>query len=168
MSERARSPRISLIVAMDRNDVIGRGNALPWHLPADLRHFRRLTLGKPVIMGRRTHESLGRPLPERTNIVISRDPGFRAPGCLVARALPEALDAAGAVPEVMVIGGAEVFEAALPRAARIYLTRVHAEVAGDARFPRLDPAAWREIEREDHPADERNPYPYSFVTLERR
>jgi len=158
---------ISIITAMDENRVIGRANALPWRLPNDLRRFRRLTTGHAVIMGRRNYESIGRPLPERRNIVITRQPGYSAPGCQVVHSLEQALAAAGEDPEIFIIGGAEIYAQALPRAARLYLTLVHAAVAGDVRFPPFDQGEWREIERERHEADDRHPYPYSFVVLER-
>lgn len=158
---------ISLIVAMDRNRLIGRGNALPWHLPADLAHFKSITLGKPIVMGRKTYESIGRPLPGRHNIVVSRNPDFSAPGCTVVASVEAALAAAGDVPEVMVIGGAQVYAEALPRAQRIYLTRVDAAFEGDAWFPALDAAVWRECHCAEHAPDDRNPYPYVFLVLER-
>jgi dihydrofolate reductase len=160
--------KISLIVAMDRNRLIGRGNALPWHLPAELQHFKALTLGKPILMGRKTYESIGRPLPGRHNIVISRNPDFSAPGCTVVASVEAALAAAGDVEEVMVIGGAQLYAELLPRAQRIYLTRIEAEFDGDAWFPPLADATWQEVACSTQAADERNPYSYSFVTLERR
>ncbi len=159
---------IALIAAVARNGVIGRDNRLPWHLPADLRHFRRLTLGKPVLMGRRTFESLGRPLPGRTNIVLTRDPDFHAPGCIVVHSLPEGIAAAGECEELMVMGGAALYEAALPLADRMYLTRIHHAFAGDTRFAAYDEKEWVTTAREDHAPDEDNPYPYSFITLHRR
>ncbi len=163
-----RTPRVSIIVAMARNRVIGAGGTLPWHLPADLRHFRSVTMGKPIIMGRRTHESIGRPLPGRHNIVVSRREDFRpAEGCSRALSLAHALEIAGAVEEAMVVGGAALYLEALERARRIYLTEVHVEVAGDVWFPSFDREAWREVERLDRAADEANPHPHSFVLLER-
>ena len=160
--------RIALIVAMDRNRVIGRGNELPWHLPADLAHFKRVTLGKPVLMGRRTFESIGRPLPGRHNIVVSGQPGYQAPGCTVVTDIEAGLDAAGGADELMVLGGSTLFEALLPRAGRLYLTLVETEVAGgDTWFPALDPSQWRETERTERDADDRNPFRLAFVTLER-
>ena len=158
---------ISLIVAMDRNRLIGRGNALPWHLPADLQHFKATTMAKPVVMGRKTYESIGRPLPGRHNIVISRNAAFAAPGCTVVASLEAALRAAGAVAEIMIIGGAQLYAEALPHAQRIYLTRIDADFDGDAWFPALDATVWRECQCEEHPPDERNPHPYSFLVLER-
>lgn len=159
---------LSIVVAMDRNRLIGRGNALPWRLPADLKHFKAVTLGKPIIMGRKTYESIGRPLPGRTNIVVSRDPGYAARGCAVVRSVEAALAAASEAAEIMLIGGAQLYAELLPRTQRIYLTRIDADFQGDAWFPELVPADWRELERSDHAPDERNPYPYSFVLLERR
>lgn len=159
---------VTLIVAVAEHGVIGQGNALPWHLPGDLQRFKALTLGKPIIMGRKTFDSIGRPLPGRSNIVISRQPELRLPGCVVVASLPAALTAAGTADEVMIIGGAEIYRQALPLAQRIYLTRVHAAIPGDAVFPALDAAQWRELVREDYSADERHAYAYSFVTLERR
>lgn len=158
-------PRVSLIVAIAHGGVIGRDNDLPWHLPDDLKHFKALTWGKPVVMGRRTFESIGRPLPGRENRVVSRRPGFEAPGCRVFANLAQAL--AGPVPEVMVIGGAQIYAAALPLAQRIYLTEVDAQVQGDARFPEFDPAEWHELSREPHAADERHAQGFTFRVLER-
>ena len=160
--------RISLIAAMTDDRVIGIRNRLPWKLPADMRWFRRHTLGKPIVMGRKTFESFGaKPLPERLNIVITRDPAYRAEGAVVVHDIDAALQAAGEAEEVMIIGGASFYEQMLPRAHRLYLTFVHADIQGDAWFPEFDSTAWRAIHREDHPADEKNPYPYSFVILER-
>ncbi len=158
---------IGLVVAMAEGRVIGAGGRLPWHLPADLRHFRALTLGKPIVMGRRTFESIGRPLPGRTNIVVTRDPELRAAGISIARDLEAALCMARPLGEVMVIGGAAIYVQALPLCGRIYLTEIHAEISGDTWFPAYDPDEWRERARTDHPPDPANRYPYSFVVLER-
>jgi dihydrofolate reductase len=158
---------IAIVVAMAENRVIGNANRLPWHLPADLRHFRQVTVGKPVLMGRKTHESIGRPLPERTNIVVTRDRSYEAPGCIVVHSIESALKAAGDREEVMVIGGTDFYRQLLPKADRLYLTLVHAEFEGDARFPELDEREWREVERVDCAPDEKNPWPYSFIRLER-
>lgn len=155
---------VTLVVARADNGVIGRDNALPWRLPADLRHFKRLTLGKPVIMGRRTFESIGKPLPGRENIVLTRDTGWQAAGVTVAAGLDTAL--ANDAPEVSVIGGAQVYAVALPLADRIYLTEVHATPDGDTVLPPFGPE-WQEVAREDHAAEGDQPA-YSFVTLERR
>ena len=158
---------ISFVVAYDRRRAIGKDNRLPWRLPDDMRHVRDLTIGKPLIMGRRTWESIGRPLPGRTSIVLTRDREFRCDGCLIARTADEALTLAGAAPEVIVFGGAGVFKDFLPRADRIYLTEVDTEAAGDTYFPPLDPKDWREVDRQAHPADARHPFAFEFVTLER-
>ena len=158
---------ISLIAALDRNRVIGKDNTLPWHLPNDLKHFRDLTQGKPVIMGRKTYESIGRPLPDRINIIITRDPQYTAAGCVITHSVEDALLAAGDAKEIMVAGGAEIFRLFLPLVHRLYLTYIDAVVPGDAYFPTIAPAQWREVEREDHPADTTHQYSYSFVTLER-
>lgn len=158
---------LSLLVAVAENGVIGRQNDLPWRLPDDLKRFKALSLGKPVIMGRRTYESIGRPLPQRANIVVSRQPGLAIEGCIVVGSLDEALAAAREAPEILVIGGAEIFREALPRANRIYLTRVHADVEGDVHFPALAPDQWRELDVEHHPADERHAHAFSFILLER-
>jgi len=161
---------VSLIAALTDDYVIGIDNRLPWKLPADMRWFRRHTLGKTVLMGRKTFESLGcRPLPERRNLVITSDRSFSAEGVEVVHDIDETIALAEAEGgELMVIGGASFYEQMLERADRLYLTFVHAEVAGDAWFPRFDVDQWREVEREDHAADEKNPHPYSFVILERR
>jgi dihydrofolate reductase len=159
--------RVSLVVAASDNGVIGRDNGLPWHLPADLRHFKQLTMGHPVLMGRRTHESIGRPLPGRLNLVLTRDRDYRAGGCRVVHDFPGAREAAGDAPELMVIGGDAVYREALPRADRVHLTRVHTRLQGDAYFPDLDVGEWRETERTFRPADAANPFDLSFVLLER-
>lgn len=159
--------RVSLIAAVAENGVIGRDNTLPWRLPADLRHFRRLTLGHPVLLGRRNYESIGRPLPGRTNIVLTRRRGYTAPGCTVVHSLADALAAAAGTDELFVAGGAEIYAQALERAQRFYLTRVHAEVPGDTRFPEVDWSRWRETARERHEPDAEHAYSYSFITLER-
>ncbi|MDR2214445.1 MAG: dihydrofolate reductase [Nevskiaceae bacterium] len=158
--------RLSAVVAATENDVIGRGNQMPWHLPADLSHFKRLTLGKPVLMGRRTFESIGRPLPGRLNLVLSRR-GFAASGVVTVSTLDEAMRAASDAPEMAVIGGADVFRLAMPQLDVLYLTRIHAHLNGDTFLPPLDPAQWREVSREWRAADERNVYAMSFITLER-
>ncbi|MBK1700739.1 dihydrofolate reductase [Thiococcus pfennigii] len=160
-------PRVSLIAAMAHNRVIGRDNALPWHLPADLAHFKRLTLDKPIVMGRRTWESLPGLLARRRHIVVTRDPGYRAPGCLVVGSPEEALAAAAGAAELMVIGGAALYRAMLPLAQRLYLTEIAADIAGDTVFPAWDPACWRENRREVRARDARNPYDLAFVELVR-
>jgi len=161
--------KISLIAAMTDEKVIGIDNRLPWRLPADMQWFRRHTLGKPIIMGRKTFESFGsKPLPERTNIVITRDEDYQAAGAVVVHSIDAALQAAGAVDEVMIIGGASFYEQMLPRAQRLYLTFVHASIIGDAWFPDIDFTQWQEIERHDNQADEKNPYAHSFCIFERK
>jgi len=161
---------VSLIAALTDEHVIGIDNRLPWKLPADMRWFRRHTLGKTVLMGRKTFESLGcRALPERRNVVITSDRGFTAEGAEVVHDIEQALALArDEGEELMVIGGASFYDQMLARADRLYLTYVHADIKGDAWFPRFDAAQWREVERQDHAADEKNPHPYSFVILERR
>jgi dihydrofolate reductase len=158
---------ISLVVAMADNGVIGNGGALPWRIPEDMRRFRVLTLGKPCIMGRKTWDSLPKkPLAGRANIVITRDNSFRAEGAVVVHSLDEALAAAGGAREICIIGGAEIYKAALPRANRIDLTEVHIAPRGDARLPPFDKTAWREAAREEHATPEG--LRYSYVTLRRR
>ncbi len=163
----AQPVRISLIAALGEDRIIGRKGRLPWHLPADLRHFKALTLGKPVLMGRRTRESLPAPLPGRRMLVLSRDPAFSAPESTRVGSLDEALALCAGAAELMVMGGGEVYRLALPRASRLYLTEVHGRFHGDTHFPEWDRRQWREVARADHPADERNPWPYSFVTWQR-
>jgi dihydrofolate reductase len=160
--------RRSLVVAMARNRVIGRDNRLPWRLPADLAFFKRTTLGHPVIMGRKTYESIGKPLPGRVNIVVTTQRGFTAPGCLVANSLDEAYRAAGDAPEVSVIGGSSLYATALPTADAIYLTEVDADVEGDVCFPPFDRSQWVETELERHAADERHAYPFRILRLDRK
>lgn len=175
---------ISLISAMGRNRVIGINNTLPWRLPADLKHFKQITLGKPVLMGRKTYESIGKPLPDRTNIIISGDSNYQIPGCSVVNSIDAALAAATGYEEIMVIGGAALYQQLLPRADRLYLTLIDENFNGDAWFPEykliapdhestgntdalFQRAQWHEIERTDHAPDASNPYQYSFLILER-
>jgi dihydrofolate reductase len=158
----------SLIVARARNGAIGKDNGMPWHLPADFAHFKRTTLGRPVIMGRRTWESIGRALPGRRNIVVSRTPGWRAPGAEVVGSLDEAWRAVEGADEAFVIGGAQLYAEALPEADRIYLTEIAGEVDGDTFFPPLAPGQWRETVLGEHPADDRNRFALRFLLLERR
>ena len=159
---------IAIIAAVAANGVIGRNNDLPWHLSADLKRLKTLTTGHHMIMGRRTFESLGRPLPNRTTIVITRDPSFHADDVEVAHSLDEALDRAAGDDLVFIAGGTKVFEAALHRADRMYLTRVHAEPEGDTWFPEFDDVKeWQLVDSEHFEADEKNDYPYSFLTYER-
>ncbi len=166
------TPRLCLIVAMARNRVIGRGGEMPWHLPADLRHFKAVTMGKPLIMGRKTFQSIGRPLPGRTNIVVTRRPDFTIEGILTCTDWAATVALAGeiaqrdGVDEIMVIGGGEIYALALPRADRIYLTEVQIDAAGDTVFPEIESGAWRERSRDSHPSDADAPG-YDFVLLER-
>ena len=159
---------ISLIVAMAEQRVIGRGNAMPWHLPADLRHFKAVTMGKPVVMGRRTFESIGRPLPGRRNLVISRNPEWQAAGVDVAPSLEAALAMLADCEEVMIIGGGQLYAEALPRADRLYLTHIELAVEGDTFFPDYQRYQWQQIEQSSHPADDKNPHAYRFETLQRQ
>ena len=164
---------LALIVAVAENGAIGLNNGLPWHLPDDLKYFKRVTMGKPILMGRKTFESIGRPLPGRTNIVISANPDYQADGIRVVSSLEEALALAEDIAtidgaeELMVIGGAQIYAAALPRATRLYLTEVHAEVAGDAYLPPLDLKLWQEVSRAYHPSVLPEQYAHSFVVYER-
>lgn len=158
---------VSAVVAAAHNNVIGKNNELPWRLPADLRRFKELTLGHAVIMGRKTLESIGRPLPERQNIVVTHDPALvEMVGVLAVASFDAALQAAQG-DEVFVIGGAQIYREAMPRLDRIYMTEVDADIEGDTFFPELKPGDWREVSRERHTADDRNQYDYAFVTLER-
>lgn len=160
--------QISIIVAMDNRGVIGINDRLPWKLSADLQHFKALTMGKPIIMGRKTHESIGRPLPGRENIVITRDRDYRSVGCTILNSLEEAFRHCAMAKEVMIMGGAELYRQTLNLATRIYLTEVHTEVPGDIFFPKFNWHEWREIKRKDFLADEKNEYNYSFVVLKRK
>jgi dihydrofolate reductase len=162
--------RVSLIWAMTRNRVIGRDNALPWRLPDEMRHFMRTTLGHTVIMGRKQFEAMGsKPLPKRTNVVITRNVSYVANGAVVVRTLDEAIEQArkNGDEEAMVIGGGEIYALALPRADRLYFTLIDTEMAGDTFFPTFDETQWREVSRQDHVADERHPFAYSIRVLDR-
>lgn len=162
---------ISMIAAMAQDRVIGKDNQMPWHLPADLAHFKRVTLGKPVLMGRKTFESIGRPLPGRRNLVISRNPDYRADGVEVVDSVDAALALLATgdrVDELMVIGGGHLYAELLPRADRLYLTRIDLVVEGDTRFPAFSDAEWVRVESESHQPDEKNPHPYCFETWQRR
>lgn len=161
-------PTLSLLAAVAANGVIGKDNALPWHLPADLKRFKALTLGHPIIMGRKTFQAIGRALPGRHNIVVTRQPDYRAPGCTVATSLAAALGCARDADEVFVIGGAELYRAALPLAERLYLTEIAAAFDGDARFPDYDRAAWHEVSREHQAAGVAAPFAFDFVRYDRR
>jgi dihydrofolate reductase len=162
------TPGVTLIVAVSDNGVIGRDNALPWHLPEDLKRFKRITMGKPVVMGRKTFESIGKPLPGRLNIVVTRDAHYRREGVTVVHGVDDALRAAGAAEQIMIIGGSDLFRLFLPRATRVHLTRVHAEVAGDVFWPALDEKEWSVVGREEFAADERHAHAMTFESWERR
>ena len=156
------------MVAVSRNGVIGRDNQLPWRLPDDLAYFKRVTMGHPILMGRRTYESIGRALPGRLNIVVTHQRGYEAPGCVVAHSLEEAWRAAGDAAEISIIGGTVIFRETLPFADRIHLTEVDAEVEGDTFFPPFDRTEWRETEVLRHAPDERHRYPFRIVVLDRK
>ncbi len=158
---------IAIIAAMDRNRLIGDGDRLPWRLAADMRRFRALTMGNPIIMGRRTHESIGKVLPGRRNIVLSRNSDYRAPGCEVVADLQAALNVCDSSDTPMVIGGAQIYRQVLPRAQRMYLTLLDGSFNGDTWFPEYDHRQWRETFREDHEQDADSPCAFSFVNLER-
>ncbi len=158
---------ISIIVAMAQNRAIGKDNRLLWHLPADLRHFKQITSGHTVIMGRKTYDSVGKALPNRRNIVITRQ-RIEIEGCEVTGSVNEALSLCTAHEEVFIIGGAQIYEQAIPLTQRIYLTLVEQSFEGDTFFPEIDSTAWRETSRQHYEPDEKNPLPYSFITLERR
>ncbi|QVL47894.1 MAG: dihydrofolate reductase [Thiocapsa sp.] len=166
-TEQRQAPPLCLVAAIADNGVIGRENRLPWYLPADLGHFKQLTLDKTIVMGRRTWESLPGLLPRRRHIVLSRDPAFRPDGCLVVDSLDAAIEAAGPVPELLIVGGAALYAETLPRADGLYLTLVHATIDGDTRFPCWDPADWVEVGRVERPADDRNAYAMTFLELRR-
>ena len=158
----------SFVVAVARNGVIGHTNGLPWRLPADLAFFKRLTTGHPIIMGRKTCESIGKPLPGRLNIVVTRSPDFKAPGCTVVATLDAAYRAAGDAPEVFIIGGAQIYDAAFAAADRIYLTEVESDIEGDTYFPRFDRRDWVETVLETHGRDERHAHSMRIVRLDRK
>jgi dihydrofolate reductase len=158
---------ISIIVAASANNVIGAKGDLPWRLSDDLKRFKAITMGKPIVMGRKTWDSIGRPLPGRQNIVITRQAGFVAEGCDVVTSADEAIAVTAGADEVMVIGGSQVYSLFLPNAERLYLTRVHAEVAGDTFFPQINESQWSIVNDEPHSADDRNAFDFSFRTYER-
>ena len=161
---------VSLLVAMDEGRGIGKEGKIPWRLSADLRRFKALTMGHHILMGRKTYESIGRPLPGRTSIVITRNPDYQAEGCLVALSLEEALRLAeaGDEDEAFVIGGGEIFALALPLANRIYLTRVHTRKECDVFFPTIDLSEWTELERVEQSVNEKNQFPFTYLALERK
>ena len=152
---------------MDSNRLIGQNNGLPWHLPADLAFFKRTTMGKPIIMGRKTYVSIGKALPGRQNIVVTRDSNFEAPDCEVASSIDQAIAKVDNAEEVMLIGGASLYEQTMGRADIIYLTLIHHQFSGDTWFPEIDLKCWNMVSREDFDADDKNLFPYSFVKYER-
>jgi dihydrofolate reductase len=159
---------IAIVVAIAENNVIGKDNQLIWHLPADLRYFKNLTMGHPILMGRKTYESIGKPLPGRTTVIITRQQDFKAPGCIVVNSINEAISQAQTIDQdVYIIGGAEIYKQALGKTDTIYLTRVHHAFEGDTFFPEIDEANWEVTSEEKHEPDEKNKYSYSFITLKR-
>ena len=161
-------PRISLIVAMANNRVIGMNNTLPWHLPADLKHFKTLTMGHHIVMGRNTYESIGKPLPGRTSVVVTRNADYAPPGVMVVNSLEKAILVCADDAEIFVIGGAEIYRQAISFADRIYLTEIDADISGDAHFPEFDSKSWQETERISHAPDEKNRHSYHFVVYDRK
>jgi dihydrofolate reductase len=159
--------QLSIIVAMDRNRVIGKGDTLPWHISEDLKYFKRITMGKPIVMGRKTHESIGRPLPGRENIILTRDKNYQSDGCTVLHGVEEIFEHCKDSEEVMITGGSEIYKHIFEKVSRLYLTEVHAEVTGDTFFPEYDRSEWKEVSREDYKADEKNEFDYSFLMLEK-
>jgi len=160
-------PTLSLIWGMDRNWLIGRENGLPWRLPADMAWFKKSTMGKPILMGRKTYESIGRPLPGRLNLILTRQQGLEIEGCTVVHSLDAAIAAAADADEIMVMGGAEIYALLLDQAERLYITEIDGEFEGDAWFPEFDRSNWQEVRRESHLPDEKNSYPYAFIIMER-
>ena len=158
---------LSIIVALSENNVVGINNQMPWHLSADLKRVKALTMGHHLIMGRKTYESIGKPLPGRTNVIITRNKNFQSEGCVIVSSLKEALEKAKADTEVFIFGGGEIFREAMPTVKKIYMTRIHHHFEGDTHFPELNPNEWKEIARHDFNADEKNNYNYSFIDLER-
>ncbi len=159
--------KISLIVAMARNRTIAKNDQMPWHISADLKKFKQITMGNPIIMGRKTFESIGKALPGRTNIVISRNPLFQRNTCLIYNSLDSAFKACGKFEEVFIIGGGEIYELAMPQADNIYLTQIHKIIEGDTFFPKLDKDQWKEVSREEINDDKQVNFNYSFIKLER-
>jgi len=159
--------KLAIIVATDEQGLIGKNNDLPWKLSADLQYFRRVTMGKPLIMGRNTHDSIGRALPGRKNIIVTKNERYQVNDCTIVHSISDALLACDQADEVMVMGGASLYEQLLPIADKLYLTQVHASLAGDTWFPEWNKNEWSEIKREDHLADDRNQYDYSFIVYEK-
>jgi len=160
---------IAIVVAAAENNVIGKDNQLIWHLPADLKHFKQITMGHPILMGRKTYESIGKPLPGRTTIIITRQPDYEAAGCIVVNAVQEAVEEARKLDDqAYIIGGAEIYRQALNVTDTIYLTRIHHKFEGDTFFPEINDDEWKVVSEEHHEPDEKNKYSYSFIQLERK
>ena len=159
---------ISIIAAISENNAIGKDNKLPWHLPADLKHFKSLTIGHHIIMGRKTFESIGKPLPGRTTIIITRKTGYKADGCIIVSSIENAISAVKNDSECFIIGGAEIFNQTVPLADKIYLTRIHQHIEGDTFFPDIAPGLWNKISEERNNPDEKNEYDYSFITYSKK
>ena len=157
--------QLSIIVAMDKNRAIGANGTLPWHLSSDLKNFKSITMGKPIVMGRKTHESIGQPLPGRENIILTRDETFFAEGCTVLHSLDAIYEHCSECEEVMITGGAEIYKSSLNDASKLYLTEVHTAIDGDTFFPAFNRSEWKEVSRQDFKSDEKNEYDYSFVEL---
>ncbi|MEO1766054.1 dihydrofolate reductase [Thiobacter aerophilum] len=164
----ANTPRVSIIAAMAANRVIGKGNRLPWHLPEDLQHFKTLTMGHHIVMGRKTYDSIGRPLPGRTTVIVTRRPDYAAPDCIAVNSIDAALSVCHGDAEVFFVGGAEIYAQVLPIADRLYLTEIKRDFAGDARFPSFDSADWQEVSRERHVKENGEPFEYHFVIYDRK
>lgn len=159
---------ISYIVAMDRNRAIGKNNRLPWHIPADLKFFKQTTMGHAILMGRKTYESVGKPLPGRTNVIMTQNPSYRAEGCEIVHSVEETIDRFGRQDELFVTGGAELFRLFMPYVDKMYLTRIEHAFEGDTFFPEYDETEWTLVKREQGVMDEKNPYTYFFETHVRR
>ncbi|MEC7875210.1 MAG: type 3 dihydrofolate reductase [Pseudomonadota bacterium] len=160
--------QLSIIVAMDKNRVIGKDGTLPWHISSDLKNFKKITMGKPILMGRKTHESIARPLPGRENIILTKNQNYFSEGCVVKNNLDEVFSYCEKVTELMVMGGATLYEQTLDKAEKLYVTEVRASIDGDTFFPEYDPDQWTEIAKDSFKADENNEYDYSFTVLERK
>lgn len=159
--------KLSIIVALSENNVVGINNQLPWHLSVDLKRVKALTMGHHLIMGRKTYESIGKPLPGRTNVIITRNKNYKAEGCVVVSDLHQALETSIGDNEVFIFGGGEIFREAMPLVDKIYMTRIHLVIDGDTHFPEINPASWKETSRQDFETDEKNNYRYSFIELEK-
>lgn len=164
----SQKPRVSIIAAMAANRVIGQGNRLPWHLPEDLQHFKALTMGHHIVMGRKTYDSIGRPLPGRTTVIVTRRPDYTAPDCIAVNSIDAALSVCHGDPEVFFVGGAEIYAQALPIADRLYLTEIKRDFPGDAHFPPFDAGQWQEVSRERHVKENGEPFEYHFVVYDRK